>query len=511
MKNLIIIQSIIISAILSASTLNAASAINESFLKKINTDGDETSCAITGDHKFFIFARKPKDKDDSDLFFTEFKNGKWSDVQAMTDLNTDSDEISPFISDDGKFVLFSSNRPGSLKNSEAEKPSYDIYYSERNESGGWEKPELLFGAVNTSDDEINPFITKDGSVLYFTRSPFDDKNKTTIIKVYNRNDSWEDIETAGISKNSDFTGIMYKKSLYKPGSFVTGFKKSEPDTTKVFYTDETENSVTELSSVPGSKKSPVSGISVTELDKNSIIVSSNTKSSAGNFDFSIKKIRMELKKVQKTQKETNELPKNFTLKIESVNYNPAGGIKLKVLFFSSLKKNSMPKKTELKSPDSSGMINIQIDSDIRRVLVLPGETGMKSFAVEFLTEKDVAVSSIIKIEPSNEKEFTPKPVYFKFNSSDIQITDIPYIYDLIDYLRKNEKAMLSLDGFSDGIGSYRANLDISVRRAEIIKDYIVRSGINKDRITTKGSGYIKEKTPETSQYLRRVESVITQK
>jgi len=128
--------------------------------------------------------------------------------------------------------------------------------------------------------------------------------------------------------------------------------------------------------------------------------------------------------------------------------------------------------------------------------------------VEFLTKKKKSHAATIRIEQAEKKEFIARAVYFRFNSSEIEFTDIPYLHELVEYLRKNESLKLSLEGYSDGIGSYRSNLNISRKRAEKVKEYIVRAGIKEDRITAKGSGYIQEKATDTAQYNRRVDCII---
>ncbi len=499
MKNVIIKQfAAIMIIILSALQLQADSIINESFLKNINTDGDETSCALTGDSKLFIFARKIKGGKNSDLYFSEFKNKKWSAPKPAPGLNTDSDEISPFITEDGKFILFSSDRPGSLKKSSSDKPSYDIYYSEK-KGEEWEKPEQLFGAVNTAENEFNPSITKDGTILYFTRSPFNDSSKMTLVRVLYKNDSWEDVRTAIISRNNTANIYMYKKASNRAGAFASGFKKGESKNRDIFIIDDQDNTINELSGLKTPVNSSGDEMSVTELNSDSVIISSNNSGIGGSYDFFIRKTAIQTVKAK---------PETFTVKIESDNFKNPDTVKIKTLFFSSLKKNSWPVRSEIKTPDKSGMINIPAESDIKRILIIPGESGMKSFAVEFLTGNPKNTTATIKIGPSIEKEFTAEPVYFSFNSSEIKITDIPYIHSLIEYMRNNNEVLLTLDGYSDGVGSYKANLDISLRRAEKIKDYIIKAGIKKDRIKTKGFGYLKENKFDTAQYNRRVESTI---
>ncbi len=499
MKNRSVKPFLIIAAvILSVLHLQAASTLNESFLKSINTDGDETSCALSGDGNFFIFARKMKGGVSSDLYYAEFKNKKWTEAMPFSVLNSDSDEISPHVSKDGKLIMFSSNRQGSLKNSLSDKPSYDIYYSEKN-NDVWEKPQLLFGAVNSTHDEFNPFITEDGKSLYFTRSPFNDSSITKIIKVTNKDDSWEDIRTVEISKNEVARIYMYKKAFNRPGSFASGFRKDDSKTRDIFYIEDSDNEIRELQGLKDPVNSSGDEISITELSSDSVIIASNTNGINGSYDFFIRKIR---------QDSLNTSPEVFTLKIDSADYKKTDEIKVKILYFKSLEKNSWPVRFETMTPDSKGIINIKADSDIKRILVIPSESGMKPFAVEFFTEKNTIHTAEIKIVNSIDTEFTIQYIYFNFNSSEIRLTHIPYIHSLIEYLRNNGSALLILEGFSDGIGSYKANIDISLRRAEKVKDYIIKSGINKDRIQTRGSGYRKEKKSDTAQYNRRVESTI---
>jgi len=132
---------------------------------------------------------------------------------------------------------------------------------------------------------------------------------------------------------------------------------------------------------------------------------------------------------------------------------------------------------------------------------------MKEFALEIFPGKS-SISPSLTFEKKPAKEFTIRPVYFAFNSSEIQITDIPYMHDLIEYLRKNEDTTLTLEGYADGRGSSRANRSISIARAEKIKDYLVKHGVTKSRIKTSGKGFTKENLTDTSQFGRRVEFII---
>jgi outer membrane protein OmpA-like peptidoglycan-associated protein len=153
------------------------------------------------------------------------------------------------------------------------------------------------------------------------------------------------------------------------------------------------------------------------------------------------------------------------------------------------------------------IIKLSVSSDIKRILAIPGNSDMKEFALEIFPGKG-AITPFIAIKQKSEKEFKIRPVYFDFISSDIQVTDIPYMHELIEYLRINSSLNLHIDGYADGIGSYHSNRNISLARAEAVREYLVKRGLDKNRIKTAGNGFVKGEALDTSQYNRRVEFTI---
>jgi hypothetical protein len=75
-------------------------------------------------------------------------------------INTDSDDIEPFISPDGKVLIFNSRRPGGLG-------GLDFYVSTRL-SGGWSKPFHLPSPINSRAAELSPKLSRDGKYFYYT-------------------------------------------------------------------------------------------------------------------------------------------------------------------------------------------------------------------------------------------------------------------------------------------------------------------------------------------------------
>jgi Tol biopolymer transport system component len=85
----------------------------------------------------------------------------WSNPQLLGSPITDYTCSCPTISADYSFMIFSSNRPGSLGG------STDLFLSQR-VGGVWQAPIDLGGCVNTATGETAPFLTHDGTKLYFS-------------------------------------------------------------------------------------------------------------------------------------------------------------------------------------------------------------------------------------------------------------------------------------------------------------------------------------------------------
>lgn len=75
-------------------------------------------------------------------------------------LNSQYVDWTPFIAADESYILFSSTRPGGFG-------SGDIYISYRESDGVWSEPRNLGTAVNTDANERYPYVSPDGKFLFF--------------------------------------------------------------------------------------------------------------------------------------------------------------------------------------------------------------------------------------------------------------------------------------------------------------------------------------------------------
>lgn len=148
----------------------------------INTEFQEFGPTMTPDAKTLYFYSKRSSRGYTEIFKSERKiDGTWDFPEEVDVLNSPFDDQSPFITRDGKMLLLSSNRDGSV---EVMLPdgkvgiSRDLYVSNWN-GKSWSKPVALPNAINTEEIEENPHLL--GDTLLFTRYPF---GKPNLAKVY---------------------------------------------------------------------------------------------------------------------------------------------------------------------------------------------------------------------------------------------------------------------------------------------------------------------------------------
>ena len=79
-------------------------------------------------------------------------------------------------------------------------------------------------------------------------------------------------------------------------------------------------------------------------------------------------------------------------------------------------------------------------------------------------------------------------VNFDFNKATVRKPDDADLQKAIAFIKKYPSSQISLVGFTDSVGSDAYNLKLSERRAEAVKDYLVKHGIDASRIQTSGRG-----------------------
>lgn len=100
-------------------------------------------------------------------------------------------------------------------------------------------------------------------------------------------------------------------------------------------------------------------------------------------------------------------------------------------------------------------------------------------------------------------------VLFDFDKDEIKPMAFSQLNDVVEILEKNPGMSIDLNGHCDNVGTAEYNMDLSMRRALAVKNYLVGKGIAAGRLATKGFGFTKpialNGTDEGRAMNRRVE------
>jgi hypothetical protein len=125
-----------------------------------NNEGAQT-LSSSGNYMFFTACDRPLGMGSCDIYFSAAVNGNWTvPFNIGAPVNTTAWESTPSISSDENMLFFASNRPGGLGGK-------DLWFTVLDENGKWTPPVNMGSKVNTEGDEMSPFIHFDGKTLYF--------------------------------------------------------------------------------------------------------------------------------------------------------------------------------------------------------------------------------------------------------------------------------------------------------------------------------------------------------
>ncbi len=117
----------------------------------------------------------------------------------------------------------------------------------------------------------------------------------------------------------------------------------------------------------------------------------------------------------------------------------------------------------------------------------------------------------MKYEPS--KVFTLDNVYFDVDKATIKPESYKQLDELVELMKLKKGMEIEIAGHTDNTGSKEHNMELSQRRAEAVKQYLVKKGISPKRIKATGYGDTQpiatNDTPEGRAKNRRIEVRIT--
>ncbi|PMP77702.1 MAG: flagellar motor protein MotB, partial [Sulfurihydrogenibium sp.] len=100
----------------------------------------------------------------------------------------------------------------------------------------------------------------------------------------------------------------------------------------------------------------------------------------------------------------------------------------------------------------------------------------------------------------------PVRVHFYFNRADIKKEYLPYLNIVAKYMKTHQNVKIKIVGYTDNIGSKSYNQKLALKRAQAVKNYLVKLGVNPSRIVIEGVGksdYIVSNSKELDRFTNR--------
>jgi tetratricopeptide (TPR) repeat protein len=127
---------------------------------QVGSDGNMTPTSLSQNGKELYLVKK--EKNNSDIYISRWDGTLWSKAEPLnSNINTRFNETFASVSNDGKSLYFTSDRKESLG-------GLDIFVSKKQSVGDWGPAQNLGPIINSGLDEESPYLTPDGSALYFS-------------------------------------------------------------------------------------------------------------------------------------------------------------------------------------------------------------------------------------------------------------------------------------------------------------------------------------------------------
>lgn len=353
--------------------------------------------------------KSSKNENNLKLFRAELIDDKWTN---LFELPFNSDEYScghPSLSADGKTLYFVSDMPGGSGGT-------DLYKSTLTGTT-WSKPENLGSTINTTGNEMFPYIHSDGT-FYFSSDAHNNLGGLDVFMTYYDGKRWLQVENLNSPLNSpgdDFAFVMNKDN--KTG-YISSNRNGED---KMF--EVTKNEPTFILSGSVRQRGTNLGID------SSMIEVFNKTSNTKEFVYT------GTKGMYKVKLRSNS---NYAIKAS------------KAMFFP-----------------------ITATQNVSTV----GKKISENFVIDFELDRMII-----------EKPIVLRNIYYDFDKWEIRPDAATELDRLVEVLENNPKITIELSSHTDSRAGDQYNLVLSDKRAKAAVNYLVSKGIKWSRLKWKGYG-----------------------
>ena len=404
------------------------------------------------------------------IYISYFKSGMWSAPSKFDILNSQFNDETPFISRDGKTIVFSSDRDGSRELTlpgGGKMVSYDIYWSHLIDNK-WSTPELIPGFINSVYHEKAPSLNNDNQTIYFSRwAPGDIKNSRILYSKF-VNGRFSEPEMMPREINSGNMEMALIPDGKDTGFYFSSRRDGGLGGWDIYF----------ISVRNGHFGFPVNlGENInSEFDEaffsvlnGRIYFSSNQPSAGKNYDI-VEAFLPGQKQLLFKVTDLNNLPVQTTIEIDNIF------------------QKKLPEILHHKTSDHGDLV-IPIDDDIDTMDIFIEEKGYLPYYRKIEKSELLNPQFDLVLTPvKNESSFSIESIYFDYEKSDIKNESLPYLDRLAVYLQNNPSMKIKIIGHTDLHGTDEYNLELSKNRAMAVQKYLEKKGIAHERLDSMGAG-----------------------
>ncbi|MFN5458788.1 MAG: OmpA family protein [Bacteroidota bacterium] len=475
----------------------------------INTPDFEYFPTVTADNSTFYFTRKVNQKnycsesnDQEDFFYTvKDEKGNWKNAVSFKEINSECNEGAPNISSNGQFMFYTScgdisNQYGPSK--EKGYGSCDIFYSDKI-SGKWSRPVNIGQPVNSQHWETQPSFSSDGKTLYFIRGL--------------------------VGRDGKKKGDVYYSEIGADNRFGAPVKLG-PN----INTDESEESV------------------FIHPDNMTLYFASNGRIGMGGMDIYMSKRQangewgpaINLGYPINTCNEENSLLVDPSGQLAYFASDREGGYGNLDIYYFNLPNEFQPEKiTYSKGLVYDSITRKPLSASFELIDLESGKTLATSFSNSngnflvtlnanrnymanvskdgylFYSEKfrlkEVSTDfnkpfllNIPMLPIDTGKSTVLKNVYFDSDKFDLRNESFPELNKLSTFMKDNPEISIEISGHTDNLGDKNANQTLSLNRANAVREYLIKAGVNGDRLIASGYGALKPIYPNDTEQNRQL-------
>lgn len=385
---------------------------------------------------------------DNKIFEVDLNNVKKEAPKKLSkNINFDYYQNHAYLSKDGKTLFFTSEADGGLG-------GLDIYKSEKNADGVWAKPVNLGPNVNTPYDEDAPFLSDDGQILYFASRGLPGYGNFDLYKSTLTDGKWGVPENLGLPINSQAHDIfMVQNKDGNIGYFSSGRPggKGDMDIYKINY-------LKDLNKPCITEENPLLTI------KSEVLSEKENK-------YAFTAILPDYLKILKYEwKINNEAARKPMENYYETSFEPNGDFSINVkaivycdtCFEPMVICNTSKVSTRTKEPTVTPTVTA---------------TDLSNYHGALTKDQLLALG------------FDLNAVRFNFNTTDVSEGAKLILDKNLNLLKAHPELKLEIYGYADSQGKSSYNKNLSDKRANSIKNYLITGGLDKKQIVkTLGKG-----------------------